>query len=708
MSGRGGSSGELSTAASSRRLYGLRSAISVALIGLLLISIPRIIAYTYWRDTRAILDVSGALIGQLSDSVIDRTTARLWHGAKFAEMSAQFFSRRMRSITKDAEIESYLTSALKVHPSMASSYVADEQGNFLMVKRFPDGTLGTRIVDRRVRPAGSTWKYRDLSGKVIRNEASREDEYDPRTRPWYQGAKESGKRHLTDMYVFFSEQKPDVTVSVPIMDENHWLLGVFGIDIELGEISNLIRELKVGKTGVVFITDKSYRLIAYPDLSRIVKTVNGEPQLIRIDELGIDWISAAFKEHQTTGAGRFVFDCKGIRYMGSFTPFPEIFGNPWKLGVVVPENDFIGSVKQTVSLSLAITAAIFLASVLAAIALAHNLSAPILFLSAEAKRIKDFELDHEINLKPTIREIHLLATALAGMKTGLRMFGKYVPTELVRQLVQTGEVARLGGKKRELTFFFSGIAGFTPISESLSPELLMIHISEYMDELTRIIMGERGTVDKYIGDSIMAFWGAPISDPDHPLHACNTALACQTKISELNEKWRQEGRSALFTRIGIHTGEAVVGNVGSHERMNYTVLGDSVNLASRLEGANKIYGTRIIISQSVYERVSENFLCRPLDVIAVKGKGKSIKIYELVERKGGDISARAAALCDAFSRALEKYEQQDWDGALKIFSDVHREFPSDHPAALYIDRCKRFQQNPPGADWTGVTCLNSK
>ncbi len=707
MSGQKDSSRELSTA-SSRRLYGLRSATIVALIGLLLISIPPIIAYTYWRDTRAILDVSGALISQLSDSVVDKTTARLWHGAKFAEMSAQFLSRRMRSITKDAEMESYLTSALKVHPSMASSYVADEQGNFLMVKRFPDRTLGTRIVDRTVQPARSTWKYSDLSGKVVQNEAPREDEYDPRARPWYQGAKESGKLHLTDMYVFFSDQKPGVTVSVPITDESRRLLGVFGIDIELSEISNLMRTLQVGKTGVVFITDKSYRLIAYPDFSRIVKTVHGEPELIRINELGIDWISAAFKEHLASGASRFAFECKGTRYMGSFTPFPEIFGNPWKIGVVVPEDDFVGSVKKTASLSLAITAAIFLASILAAIALAHNISAPILFLSAEAKRIKDFELDHEIDLRPSIREIFLLATALSSMKTGLKTFGKYVPMELVRQLVQTGEDARLGGKKKELTFFFSDIAGFTPISEGMSPESLMIHISEYMDELTNIIMGERGTVDKYIGDSIMAFWGAPIPDPDHPLHACNAALACQKKISELNEKWRREGRSALLTRIGIHTGEAIVGNVGSPERMNYTVLGDSVNLASRLEGANKIYGTRVIISQSVYERVSEGFLCRPLDVIAVKGKEKSIKIYELIERKADDVSARTTALCEAFARALDKYARQDWDGALTAFSGIHRDFPSDYPTALYIDRCKRFQQNPPETGWTTVTHLDSK
>jgi adenylate cyclase len=294
------------------------------------------------------------------------------------------------------------------------------------------------------------------------------------------------------------------------------------------------------------------------------------------------------------------------------------------------------------------------------------------------------------------------------MKTGLRMFGRYVPAELVRQLVQTGEVACLGGKKKELTFFFSDIAGFTPISESISPESLMAHISEYLDELTNIIMAARGTIDKYIGDSIMAFWGAPIWDPDHAVRACNAALACQKRLTELNKKWEAEGKAALPTRIGIHTGEAIVGNVGSPDRMNYTVLGDNVNLASRLEGANKIYATRIIISESVYECVSELFLCRPLDLIAVRGKGEGIKIYELVEKKGDDVSTRTAALYQAFARALDKYERRDWDGALEIFSDIHREFPSDQPTLLYIERCKRFQQNPPEPGWTGVTHLNSK
>jgi adenylate cyclase len=298
--------------------------------------------------------------------------------------------------------------------------------------------------------------------------------------------------------------------------------------------------------------------------------------------------------------------------------------------------------------------------------------------------------------------------AISSMQNGLHAFRRYVPAELVRQLISTGEGAQLGGYKKELTVFFSDISGFTSIAELMSPENLMLHLSEYFDELTRILSHHGATVDKYIGDAIMAFWGAPVHDDAHAIRACEASLACQEKLCELNRKWIEQGKSAFFTRIGISTGDTVVGNVGSTERMNYTVMGDNVNMASRLEGANKLYSTRIIVSRRTYEAGSEKFLFRPLGLIAVKGRSEEQEIYELVGRKTEGKTSRAAELCEEFTRGLNAYLSQSWDEACAIFTVLSAKFPDDLPTLFYLSRCAQFHDNPPGEGWQGIEYQKSK
>ena len=210
----------------------------------------------------------------------------------------------------------------------------------------------------------------------------------------------------------------------------------------------------------------------------------------------------------------------------------------------------------------------------------------------------------------------------------------------------------------------------------------------------------------------MAFWGAPSADRKHALHACQAALMCQKRLVALNRKWRSEKKPELHTRIGLHTGEVLVGNMGSSDRINYTVLGDSVTLASRLEGTNKMYGTKVIISQEVYELVHKDCLTRPLDIVAVKGKEKGVKIYELVAFKKGVTellhSKKQLEFCEMFSQGFKVYLEKRWDEAIDTFQKVNRKFGTDGTTNMYIERCKEFKQNPPKANWDGVVHLKTK
>jgi adenylate cyclase len=298
--------------------------------------------------------------------------------------------------------------------------------------------------------------------------------------------------------------------------------------------------------------------------------------------------------------------------------------------------------------------------------------------------------------------------ATQNMKSSLRSFRKYVPADIVREIIASGQETELGGRRETLTIFFSDIKNFTSISEVLSPESLVEQMAEYLEAMSDEIRRKPpGTVDKFIGDSIMAFLGAPTPNPYHAPSACLAALLCQERLGLLRKKWKQEGKPLFFQRIGIYTGEVIVGNIGSETRLNYTVIGDAVNIASRLEGINKYYGTQIIIGESTYDLVKEEFVVRPLDLVSVVGSTKGIKIYELLgEKKNiGEREVQVAELC---TNGLAQYLHRRWNEAREHYKKVLELSPGDQPAMILHERCKAYLEDPPPDDWTGIHAIGSK
>jgi adenylate cyclase len=682
--------------------------IVTAFVGLLVITVLPIVSYNYNRNTDILLELSDDLMGRITANVMEKTANFLLPASLVVETSARLTEKGVLSATDPQQIELYTFGVLRSYPQIAMFFLGDEQGNYLRSWQLPDGNIETRLIQRGISPPMDVIKHCDPECKVLRTETSSDIKYDPRDRPWYQGAKETRGAFWTDLYILFRNKKPAVTSAYPVFDHQGKLLGVWGTDIELDEMSNFLKSLKIGKSGLAFIVNQKNEVVAYPDASRIVKEEDGKLRPVRVEELGVAGITAAFEKYLQTGENKPVVQSQGKRYLASFQDFPRSFAAPWKVVVVAPEDDFIGVPKRIIRDTLLICLVILGISIFLAILLARSISNPIKVLTAETNKIKDFRLEDSPPIKSRIKEIQLMDKAVAAMRTGLQAFRRYVPAELVRQLIQTGEGATLGGHKRELTVFFSDIAGFTTVAEQMGPEELMLHLSEYFDELTRILGDEKGTVDKYIGDGIMAFWGAPLPDEDHAGRACQAALRCQEGIRELNRKWAEAGKIALPTRIGLSTGETVVGNVGSSERINYTVMGDNVNLASRLEGVNRLYATQILVSPATYERTSDRFWFRPVDIIAVKGKTAQTTVYELVGRKEEGDTGAMAELCKEFTRGFNAYLKRDWTGAGDIFSRLSQKFPNDAATRLYLARCRQCQEKPPGADWRGVTYLDSK
>ncbi len=288
------------------------------------------------------------------------------------------------------------------------------------------------------------------------------------------------------------------------------------------------------------------------------------------------------------------------------------------------------------------------------------------------------------------------------------MFSQYLNPHVVNELIAHPEKLKLGGERKELTVLFSDIAGFTTFSEKLPPEELVLVLNEYLSAMTEIVFKNDGTLDKYEGDAVMAFWGAPVELDNNAYHACTAALEMQERLVGIREKWRAEGKPNVHVRIGLNTGDMVVGNMGGIGKFDYTVIGDSVNLGSRLEGANKEYGTYIMASERTQELVKDNFLFRELDLLIVKGKTKPIKVFELLGRKSDGVSEQKIAAVEEYHKGLAMYRRKQFSEAIEQFEKALAIDFSDAPSKLYIERSKVLKATPPAGDWDGVFVLKTK
>ncbi len=284
-------------------------------------------------------------------------------------------------------------------------------------------------------------------------------------------------------------------------------------------------------------------------------------------------------------------------------------------------------------------------------------------------------------------------------------FQHYVSPAVVNEILKHPDQLVLGGEKRRLTVLFSDIRNFTSISEKIEPVKLTHLLNTYLTEMTNIVYEHQGMLDKYVGDELMALFGAPLKTPKHPLDACLSAIEMIQKLPKVKDAWAKEGISELNIGIGIHTGEMIVGNMGSTKIFDYTVIGDSVNLGSRLEGANKIYGTRIIISQEVYNEVAGRIFCRELDFIRVRGKKEPVRIYEVLTEKPDNSFAQ---MLNHYIRGLTLYRNQKWGDAANTFEQILKRFPNDGPSRTLLERCRLYSQTPPPKEWDGVFTMTVK
>lgn len=495
-----------------------------------------------------------------------------------------------------------------------------------------------------------------------------------------------------DPYVFTNGQK-GVTAAIPlVLPDGTAPIGVLHVDLFIDDISAFLDGLQIGKSGRVHILTRAGATVAMPKLWK-----DGDPVLVTaIRHIGG---SLAVVKEKTQDTVEFLHE--GEDYRASFAPLGLTDGPDWIVAVLAPETDFTGVARQNAWWTLwAGLAALVIAALIAAI-VSTRIALPLRRVSEDLERVAAFDFDDAPPPSSFVREVAVVGHTVKRMKASLRSFSRYVPAELVRLLLASGREAELGGERRRLTIHFSDIKGFTSIAESMEPEELVEELGDYFTLMREVLGARKGTIDKYMGDGILAFFNAPLPVEAHEIEACHVALEAQAHLAADRAARAGTGRPQFYTRIGLSVGEVIVGNIGTRDRFAYTVIGDAVNLASRLEGLNKFYGTYIMGSGDLKEATGRVFEWRHLDRVAVVGRAAETDVHELIGRVG-EVPADVLVRRDAYEMALDHYLAGRFAEAAYEFRELERTAPDDLAVQAMARRSRKLTYRPPEGKWTGV------
>jgi adenylate cyclase len=691
----------------------------IAIPALVVITGGLIVFFTLSNTRRTMEDFGWALFRESTNKGINDTRNSIRGAIPDIETLSNLY--RQGFFQKDLKWQArYFAELLRSHREYSWVSFADEQGNFTGAYRPDARSDGLRLnVSWLKNRKTESFDYDLLeNGNLQVFKHDLDSGYDPRTRPFYELAKKTGKRVWTEPYIFYEQAVPGITCAVPVFDRRGKIAGVFSIDFDLNGLSEIVAKARVSERGVIFVFTENRTMLGHPTIRVVSKTgQRGEGKLLNVWDVPDANIKAYFaaldsQRAPATGDERrnFRLQVNGEQHLATYARFEIDENLHWILGIVAPEKDFRGivEVRENYIRAYGISLAAIVLSLLLAIVFTRLISSPLRSISRDMEKVGRLEIDNALSAGSVFSEISAMNQQLQNMKGGLRSFASYVPKDLVRDLLKSGKEARLEGSTETLTVLFTDIAGFTTFAEKLEPDALVQKLGKYFEIMTKNIMRHHGTVDKFIGDGIMAFWGAPAADASHAVDACRAALGCVDALRALarskeNGSWAKQ----LRTRFGIATGPVLVGNIGTHERMNYTAMGDTVNLSSRLEGINKIYHTSIIASESTYQLVKEKIIGRALDIVAVKGKFQGVRIYEILglRAKAGRKMVELEKISD---EGLNAFIAEDMKVAKAAFRHILKLQEDDAAARALLKRIEEYEKMPDKKSWSAVLTLASK
>jgi len=538
-------------------------------------------------------------------------------------------------------------TALRRLPQADSLYVGYDNGCWLQVRRLDD--LDPTERQRLGAPPGAVYNvnlvrptsvgalpmrriFEDEQGNKIDQLDLWDYGYDARKRVWYRDTMQADRALVSSPYASFSIGTPMITVSAPLRRQ---VRGVVAADLKLDKFSDLVYAQRPGEHGTAIIFDSFGVLIAHPEFARLVDyamTHPSHPQLPEIREIQSGLVGAVMRKWD--GSNHYegsIRDEDGRDYLFRVRKFSQGDKYSGYSLLLSAEEDFAQNVRNLQIRGIIIALIAGGCFVPGVWIFGSRMSTSLKRITAQASRLRTLAAPDDAPVTSHIAEIDELGRTMAVAQRSIWSFARFVPKDIVKGIIDSSISTELGGARQEVTILFTDVTNFTGIAEAADPDSLMRQTSRHFAALTEAFLAEGGTVDKFIGDSVMVFWNAPHLQLDHVERACRAALAAKAASEALNTQFEAEGLRRFAVRLGIHFGDAVVGNVGSVERMNYTALGNSVNLAARLEGLNKEYGTTILVSEAVRKRVEHCFRFKAIASVIAKGMTTETQVYELVD-----------------------------------------------------------------------------
>jgi adenylate cyclase len=684
----------------------MRIGIRLAISGLVLASIMVSaigVHVLWWRTAEANSHALAETINEQIVSAVQKELTTITTEARAAHTAIRTLFVQHVLETREADKREFVfLSQLQSQPNISWVAFGWPDGAFFAAHKL--GDLGLEMME--IAPVDDEIKRRiDQYGVVVgdiqfEKRRFENTDYVVTDQEWYRSGMQTDEPRWFDVLVHPVGSRPSIAYAGPI-DVYQKRQGVLAVIIEYTRLAQFLSQLSVGKSGAAFILGRDGTTIAAPDPDADeVNMQRSDQPLLPIAQSAIKTAGGSYDSDKKIAAPvRLV--AAGDAYAVTLTPlaFPG-----WTLATVIPEAEFLGPIETTIrKLLIGLAFLILAAGILSAWLARRVIATPLIMVVDELKHVARFDLDQVRRHASRLIELENLSNAIADMAGGLAAFRKYIPADLVKTLVSEGIEPRPGGSIRTLTVLFADIAGFTGLSERLGDQIIPL-LSGYLDTMSREVSTHGGTIDKFIGDAVMAFWGAPAANADHAVGACRAALACQRALraSGLTD----DSGQPLRVRIGVNSGNVLVGNIGSEFRLNYTVIGDAVNVASRLEGANKEYGTGIIIGEETRRLAGDNIHVRELDRLMVYGRAGGIAIYELL-----NMAERGAMLpgwVALYNSGLAAYRTRDFSVAMNLFQQVLDERASDQPARIMLERSSQYLKSPPGGDWEATNAMKAK
>jgi adenylate cyclase len=623
----------------------LQVSISTLFALLILPALGAVIAFSYHENVNNLSALSQRFIDRARDEAVALSTNLLRPAGATARLVAAFSEASPRFF-RDDESNNVLYQALISSDQIDAFYVSFDDGFHRVVTRVDEDR---RRSDPRI-PANAHWhmSYIDAHAPGVERQRHRTfyetwpvaigggyafaTSVDITALQHYRAARQTDALAIGDPFINPDTGYPVVALGYPI-HEGGGFVGVVSAQLTLQELSTVLEKHKISRHSITVIADQHGDVIAHPDPAKAVQRRDGELHLTNLAKLQEPQIVEAVRlRAANAGQDRFRYEAgdDAREYVALFSEFPTGAASQWQVLVVTPTDDFEDELKRTNRKLIWLMLALALVESGLIYVMSRRISRPIEIVSEKIEGIRSLSFGQDMPRGSHIREIAQLQRATALLDNALRSFAAFAPVGIVRGLIESGRPLAPGVEQRFMTVLFSDVEGFTSIAEQLSPQELSDQTSLYFETVTSAIVEASGTIDKFIGDSVMAFWGAPIEVRDHVFLACVAALHAHHRMLRLNARWAGEGQRQMRVRFGIHCDTVVVGNVGSAARLSYTVMGDGVNIASRIEGLNKQFGTSICISDDVYKQVAGRVIVRPLERVAVKGRRGELMVHELL------------------------------------------------------------------------------